>query len=137
MRVFGYIAIALLIGAASGYYLAPAKIEERVVIQKAKQRNSDVYTITVETVYPDGRVERRTEKVDKSTTLINSIAQKDKKSEQKQYNNLIIRGLFAGNVHTGELTYGLGIDRRLLGPIYLGVWGLANGTLGAALSLSF
>lgn len=45
--------------------------------------------------------------------------------------------MVAIDLRTGALAYGGQVERRILGPLSLGVFGLSNGTAGAVLTLEF
>lgn len=47
-----------------------------------------------------------------------------------------VSGLVGGRWGTG-IEYGAHVERRLLGPIYVGAWGLSSGAVGVGLGVAF
>ena len=43
----------------------------------------------------------------------------------------------AQGLTTGPLSFGVHVDRRIAGPVFLGAWGLSSGQAGLSLSLEF
>jgi hypothetical protein len=125
MRYLAYISAALLL-VALGYWLAPEKriIEEKIV-------NRDVITKIIEKQLPDGTIITETEILDRSKekSRIDSIP--------PTKTNIIIRGMAGIDFRSNNIVYGAGIDKRLLGPIWIGAYGHTNGLVGMSLSLSF
>jgi hypothetical protein len=131
-----YIAGAVVLGAALGYYAAPAKIETKIVIQKDTQRQNDINTKITRTRKPDGTVVTKVEKEDKSTTHIEEHKDATKIVE-RPHNTLFLRGMFSGDIRSGTMNYGLGIDKQVLGPVYIGVFGFSDGRIGEVLRSAF
>lgn len=96
----------------------PAKVvtvEKEVVVEK---RN--VVTKTVRTKNPDGS--STTTKITEDKTVIDS--EKDRKSvvtsERTNYN---VAGIVGFDFQTKSVTYGVHVQKRFAGPIFIGAWG--------------
>lgn len=114
------------------------KIVEKVVLEKEKKADKEI--IVTERRRSDGTVTKRTEIKDKSVTTtketadttVNSLTHTVTEYRQDLYK---LRALSA--LHSGEIVYGAGVERRLLGPFWLGAWALTDKTLGLSLGLTF
>lgn len=164
-RQAGMIVTALLIGVAFGRYTLPAKIvtkTETVTVEKeviknvettSKDTNKDRELIVTETVKPDGtkiiekhyvnkdQIKEDTTKVG-TTTDVKSSDTKTSIVETNAKNDWNISAL-ATKSHTdddmfkGSLSYGVHVQRRILGPISIGAFGLTNRTAGISIGVSF
>lgn len=144
---------ALLTAFASGRWLSPTKVVTEVktveVEKKSTQTNVDENkhkkTETKEVVKPDGTKETTTTIVEddsnKTHTSEKNIASSKTdttKEVSRSTSRLTLSAL--GGVKlpgTPEVVYGGMIQRDVLGPVGIGVWGLNNGTVGATVGLSF
>lgn len=136
MKPIYYIALAGVIGAACGYYLAPSKVVTKTVVQKEVQKNNNVDTHITRTKKPDGTVITIISKEDKSTTQT-SVHKDSTTTVTREHDSLMIRALIAGDIRSGTISYGLGIDKKVLGPFYIGAFGLTSGVIGTSIGLSF
>lgn len=153
-------ALVLLIGGALGYAILPTKtitrVETKEVIKEvekkssetAKNKQNDKVVIVVETILPDGTRRKETKIVDKGTITIdtssNSETQKESEKESKsekvvdRTSETLIYGI--AGVNTSNLgdgpDYGLGLQKRLLGPFTGGFFGMKSGRAGVTLGLS-
>lgn len=130
------------------------KVDENLKTNTNRDRN--VRKMVVEVTYPDGRKETRTEYTEDSTT--NRVAEKTKDSlentqktitertvEETTYRksdlsiSVIAGSQFStsGGISAGSVCYGGHIQKSLIGPITVGIWGLSNGTAGGSLGLLF
>lgn len=149
-----------VVGFAFGRYSMPESVKETTDIKQTQEKKEDTKTdvdkdkhyvkTTAETTHTDGT------KTTTTTTTVDTSEQKktdDNKSsdstkdihEEKEvigHKDKINLGLMTGI----DVTHGLGvntvlyggyINRPLLGPITIGVWGLSNGTAGLSLGLVF
>lgn len=155
-----YIPLILLFvfGLAVGRFLLPSKtitkIETRTVeVIKWKEKivkvqSKDVITIITEETRPDGTKIVRKEIRDKSITNIDKdkSGSKDKESVTKEekiveYNKdrLIISALVSINAFKPQdaFNYGVGINSRLLGPIWLQGGMFTSGQAQVGIGLSF
>lgn len=145
--------LLILLGYAFGRYLQPAtvvtKVEQHEVIKyvekSTKEKNNNKDIVIVETRYPDGTVKKETHIVDKGTIVIDKSKEssdtKDSKSEtivsntKPQWKASGLLGV--ADYSLSNRVYGLEVERRILGPIFLGAWGMNNKQLGVSLGLEF
>lgn len=147
------VALLLLVAYALGKYTQPAivvtKVETHEVIKyveketKTKQNNKDI--VIVETRYPDGTVKKETHIVDKGTVVIDKSkegsSEKDSSSttvvsyNKPQWKAAALLGIT--DYSLDNRVYGLEVERRILGPIFVGAWGLTNKTIGVSAGLEF
>lgn len=110
-----HILIALLagiaIGAAATYHFTPIKVEERVVTREVKVKD----TVTRRVVLPDGTriTERETREAIRADSDTSRIT-----DNQRQWHASI--GVNATTQGLGD-TYNIQLQRRILGPVFLGV----------------
>ena len=145
-----------LLGLACGRYSLPSKIvesdKEKDVKQEQKQTDQKVdknkVTIVKEVKSPDGTITKTTTVVDKSvidTDTHNKLnEQKDIDKEKiTTYDtsslkaSLLISKSFETGHYTDPLVYGIGIDKKVLGPIWMGAFGYTNRNLGVSFGLMF
>lgn len=125
LKYFGYIAAALAL-VALGYCLAP---EKRIIEEKVVHR--DVITKIIERQLPDG-----------STLIETEILDRSKENSRTDTipaprTTLLITGMAGLDLRSRDLVYGAAVQRQLLGPVWIGAYGLTNGTVGMSVSLSF
>jgi hypothetical protein len=149
-------------GAAIGRFSLPAKIVEKEhivyqdkVVEKVidtkdiKKKNNKTYTRT-EKVLPDGTKTTETkivdnnlvDQVDKKTTNetqdISQIIDKEKTTTYSQQSTLI--SVMASPNFTLDapgINFGLSVQQRVLGPVYIGGFGFENKSYGMSLGLAF
>ena len=123
--------IGLLLGAGLEKVLAPAKVETKYqevvkeVIKEVKVENKDVKTVIEKTTNKDGTVTEKTTIEDKSTETVQTNKSKDTmvKIETKSDNRPDWRvGAQAGMKNMkGDFIYGATVERRILGPLFVGL----------------
>ncbi len=125
--------LALLVGAAGARYYWP-RVEYKNVIQEREVIRKDVVTIIREVTRKDGSKETTTEIIDHSNET----------SDRKQSVTKAASPQWSIGVYSsiGDVvpTYTLTVDRRILGPFSLGVYGQTNlneQTFGAGLRVEF
>ena len=154
-------------GAAIGRFSLPARVEvktETKIVEKEvikwktdtkKSENKDKDTVTIETHYPDGRIVKEKHTIDKGTIVVDKTSEgskeKDKESDTKTSTvteyathewNISALGAAkkssSGNPTLSEgFDYGAHVQRRILGPFYLGGFGLTDKTFGASAGVSW
>lgn len=144
--------IVVLVGLfALGRYSAPetVKIEKQVIEVEKKtkdketnKKNNKIY-IKVETILPDGTRRIETKIVDKGTITIDATETSENEKETKEEKTVsktrpvIVYGgggvNLLGNSTGPEFT--AGVQKSILGPIYLGGYGTSKGTLGVTIGL--
>lgn len=159
----GLIILAIFVGgAAVGRFSLPAKVvyQDHEVIKtvtvtdtktdtkKQIDEKTDKVTTVTQTEYPDGRKVTTTVTTDKSVSDIINEAQKDTqtKTDETQTKDITKTTTYSKNdwqinaMYTIRPTqsWGLGVQRRILGPFYIGGFYLQTGnTLGASAGISF
>lgn len=145
--------VTFLLGLSIGYFALPAKVvtktetktvEKLVEDQNKTTKNNKVVVVT-ETTAPDGTKTKRTEVTDKSVTTADTKTSDDVSSDSKSEktvtyakNELSISALVGIQIGDGFTpSYGLSVQKRVLGPIYVGAFGFTNRLAGVSLGLSF
>jgi len=108
--------ILLALGYGVGRYVQPAKEITKIEQVEKEVIKKDVVTVTKEVTRPDGTKETVT------TTTDNSVEQKDKQFEStvsKPTEKQWLIGLGVNPIKYTE-TYSVRVDRRVLGPLFLG-----------------
>jgi hypothetical protein len=135
-------------GVATGYFSRPERVvtkvdvREKIVEVTAKATRNDVVTRSREISRPDGTKIVRVVTVDKSVSresgkLEATITRTEEKTEERSAPQWNVRAMAGITFGDAAPVYGAGVDRRILGPIFLGAYGFSNGTVGAAIALSF
>ena len=149
-------------GAAIGRYSLPAKVVEKekivyqdrivektVEVKDTKKKDNKVYTRTEKTT-PDGTktVETKITDNDVSETADNTKLNKAQdtttttdKEKTVTYNNqstLISVGAKMDTANsTAGVTYGLFVSERVIGPLYMGVFGFTDRSFGISAGVTF
>lgn len=128
--------VLLMTGFAVGYKLAKGNVAE---VDKTKtttdtKTNDTDHKVTVIVQKPDGNttttiVEDRHRTTDSDTTQT-SVVTIMKKAK-------INVSVLAATEHFIKPYYGISINKEVLGPITVGVFGLTNGTLGLSIGFNF
>lgn len=143
------LALTLLAGLAFGLgrYMTPNSIEYREVevvkevIKEVVKENikKNTQTKTVETWHPDGTHTIETYVLNQDTIVIEKelVAEKEIRKEiekiiESQKPNWIL-GVTYGN----RQDYGATVDRRILGPVFLGAYAKSDRDIGIALKMEF
>lgn len=155
--------VSLAIAFAAGRYLTPVKIKteiKTVVVEKKVETTKVVQnkkrhkkTVIVQTQKPDGEKDVTTTITDDTNTGTDTkIAdttsvdkeQDAKKEVTKESSHLMVSILGGVQVNassllsgTSPLVYGAHVQKSLLGPINIGLFGLSNGILGCSAGLIF
>lgn len=149
------------VSAAFAYWFAPIKIEERTVekevkvevekiVYKEKQNNNKKrHTIIIRTKNIDGSITERIEIVesDQSVVEIDKTNETIKVVEKEVFKERIVTKQKALTTASFLVrnpiqlqfkpTYGLMLQRTVLGPINIGAFGYTDKTAGVALGISF
>lgn len=148
-----------------GRYTTPAKtvikIEEKIVekeivkwkYKENSEENKNQETIIVETTYPDGTVKKETRILDKGTVKLSleseqskekekiSILKKDELTlnENSNWNISLLASLenFSYNKESKDVFYGIHLQRKVLGPFSVGVFGTNSKSYGLSVGGSF
>lgn len=144
---------SLIVAFASGRYLSPTKVVTEIKTVEVEKKETDTQsnqnkhkeTDTREITHPDGTKETDTKTVEDDTDKTNTT-EKDKVSQNTDSTKEVTRSgsrttlsALGGIKLPGspEVVYGGMIQKDVLGPVGIGVWGLNNGTVGASVGLSF
>lgn len=160
-KILAGLVVALAIFAA-GRFTSPSKVveKEHIVYQdrivekkifvKDTSKKNNIVTIRLVTIKPDGTRTIETKTYDKSEI---EIVQKDKEQKQEEKDKTIDKEkttTYAKNdtfislgskIDTRNLTsginYGLFLNKRVIGPLYMGVFGFTDASGGISLGLGF
>ena len=146
-------AVAIVVAFAVGRYSGPEKIKvETKIVTVEKDTKTDTsdtqdhkkITI-VDTTKPDGTKT-------KTTTIVDDKEAQDTKTETDQTttkesqtteitkgsNKVLVSGLIARNLSSfASPIYGASISKPILGPLYIGAFGLTDKTIGVSIGLMF
>lgn len=143
--------VLLLMGIAGacGFYFAPGKVETKTVevlkeIEKVVYReNRHVNTKIIETIKPDGTIVKETYIVDETVVFVD----KEKEVERIKEAMKIVetqKPQWKVSASTNILgkdkpldVYQLSVDRRILGPIFVGIYGRTDKEFGAGVGIEF
>ncbi len=133
----------LLVAFAGGYYLAPSKVETKVVeIEKKTDTERDKHreTTTTETVKPDGTKQVVTIMVEDTNTKRKTETKEDTKSvsapaPRPRISLSALGGLPVSYPFTP--VFGAHVSKEILGPITIGAWGLSSMTFGISMGVNF
>lgn len=145
--------ISLTVGAALGYYALPSKIVEKEVIKIVEKKvkdttekeNKNKIKIITEVIMPDGTIKREIKEIDKgiitidASEIIDKDTTKDKeKIVEHKKNNLMVYASIGTRIgKIDKPTYGIGVQKRLFGPIWLGAYATEHKDVALTLGLSF
>jgi len=143
-----------------GYYFAPTKtVEKEHIVYKDKIVEKKIYikdttkkdnktTIRLVTIKPDGTRTIETRIIDKGELVVEQKATKtEDKTEnldsskekivESSHNDWFLAIGAKYGVTTTNTSYGLHINRRIVGPFTLGVFGYTDQSYGATIGLTF
>lgn len=130
------VGIALLVGAALGgaasWYLFP-KIETKTVTETKEVIRNNIRTVTLTTERPDGTKETRTETVDNSIKKETSLHEKVEYKKSKW----IVSAGAATELKNLAPIYTLHVQKRIAGPVFVGIQGATDHLVGLTVGLEF
>lgn len=132
----GFILLAL--GYLIGRYLQPAKIEikKEEVIKEVEVLKKDIKIVEREVVRPDGTKEKERIIEDRSQETVKKEKESKEKTSVSNKPDWKVSGI-AGIDNFGQNVYGLQVERRVFGPVFVGVVGLTSKTAGLTISFEF
>lgn len=143
-KEYWLVIIALAVSYAAGRYMAPVKIETKVVEVEKKQteteRDKHKETTTVVTERPDGSKVTETRTTEDTNTQRSTKSTTDTTSEsviKYASSRTTLQGIASYSPGSSGVAYGGSVSRNLLGPIVGGGFVLTNGTFGVSLGLEF
>lgn len=122
---------AIISGAVVNYYFP--KITTKTVETTKEVVRTDIQTVVHTVTLPNGAVDStttivdHTQKVDTSKNIAVVNATKD----------WLVSGSYSTSIHTLEPIYGLQVNRRILGPAYVGALLNNKGEVGLSIGLEF
>lgn len=129
--VVAVVGIAALIGA---YLYGKSQAETITEVKEVEKivEKRDVVTEIVEIIRPDGTKETVTVIQDK--TVIDKLKETETKAGK---NNWFVAAGLGYNVNNFERTYQIDVNRRVLGDIFVGVYGSTNKDIGVKVGFEF
>lgn len=124
--------VLLAVGFGIGRYTVPEHLEEQTSTETDSKKEDTV--IVREEKRPDGTVIKETTKTSKKEE---SKKEETIKIVENHKPNWKASALAGYNLEAGRPVYGAAVDRRILGNIFLGVWGTTDKQVGASVSLEF
>jgi len=136
----------LAIGASLGFLGKPTKVVTKTIVKeiekKQEKKKNDTVTKIIEKINKDGSKTTETVIVDKGTTDTTTEKTTDKRTEKvvdysgKWQAKLLAARQFDGGANS-SLIFGAAVERKLFGPLSVGVFGLTNTTIGVSLGMGF
>lgn len=123
---------AFIAGAAAAKYWWPT-VQTRTEVQTQEVVRNDIRTVTRTIVKQDGSQETVQETIDKSQRSDTSKSVAVVTARKDWFVALSI----GSQILDPKLQYGLHVNRRILGPAYVGAYGRTDGELGLQIGLEF
>lgn len=136
----GIAAILLLLAYGTGRYLQPAKVEiiTETIIKEVEVIKRDIETIKKKKTSPDGTVEEEETTRDKSTeTRDKDQTDKSRSIVANDKSQWRIRGDIGYDLKNKDGVYGVGFEKRYMGPVSLGMWFNNKEHAGFSTSIEF
>ena len=106
-----------------------------IIVDNKKPTGEETKTTTIT---DDDTLTRKTDKdVAKDDTKKADITKEVTKESGHVTISVLAGTNFTGIPGSGGILYGAQVQRNLIGPVIMGVWGISNGTGGASLGLQF
>jgi hypothetical protein len=140
-------AILIVIAFAFGRYTTPDKVVvkteiKEIIVEKESAKKDVAISETTEEIIiikPDGTkiVKKKNKKEEKKKEETNkeSVVAKEEKHEEIKEKAKPQWGI--GGMYQPSSVYGLVIDRRIIGPVFLGVWGKSDLDFGLSVKVEF
>lgn len=128
--------VSLVLGYGLGRYLAPVKIEKQMVEVEKEVIKKDIVTVIKEIKRPDGTVETTSSTVDRSE-VVKEIEKEIRVEVEAKKHDWLLRALVEARDFALPPNYGVGLERRILGPIFLGAYYVSTKTIGLSVGLEF
>lgn len=122
----------LAVGFSIGRYVVPNKSIESTNIEKEVKREETV--IVREETRPDGTKIKETTNTTKKETTDKKEIIKIVENAKPQWKASALAGY---NLDKSAPVYGVAVDRRILGNIYMGAWGTTDKQVGLSVSMEF
>lgn len=135
-EAFGGVVI-IVVAFYCGRYSAPERIKTETKIVEVEKE-------VVKTEYKTVRIKENKDGSKETVIISESNSQEKAKQKSSEEKKEIIKNgstyvsvLLGGASTVPHLNYGLSVQRDVLGPFTIGVWGLTNANLGASVGLRF
>lgn len=145
--------VVFVLGAAAGRYSLPAKVVvktevktvEKLVHDTTKDDNKNTVTVVTEDKKANGEVVTTKTVIDKDKIVTNdksdlNVSTDSQSSQTTTYDTKSLSISALAGVQFGNsdaLTYGLHVQKKLIGPIEIGLFGFTDKLLGASVGLRF
>lgn len=130
--IISLIVVAGLAAATTRFYFP--QVQSKTVTVEHEVEHNNIVTVTHTVHDANGAVDTTTTVTDHSTKI-------ESNSQTALVNKPLdwhVGALVGMDVHKGLIPiYGASLDRRILGPVTVGGFGLTNGTIGVSIGLSF
>lgn len=129
--------LLLAIGYGAGRYVQPAKVVTKLQTVTNDVVHDHIHTVIQTVTLPSGE-KKSTTTIDNDkneTASTNTVSSSVTTYSKPQWRAQGLAGLNLKSVSTP--VYGIGIERRILGPIFAGAYGKNNGEVGISVSLEF
>jgi len=136
--------VLMLVAFAGGRFLVPAKVVTKIVTQTqtVTVHDTNVVTVVKEVDKPGGEVDKTTTTTDLSTSNTDTTSKDTDKTvtdnEKPQWH---VGATYGANLNSSPTAlYGVRAEKRFLGPIFLGAWGMSGTSAtsgGLSVSLEF
>jgi hypothetical protein len=143
-KILVAILVSAVVGFAFGKYALPGKVQIKTqeVEKIVTVVQHDTVTETHEVKRPDGTVITDTTIKDRDTANTSTVdTKKSSETITNQKPQWKVQGLVGlSTKDLGQPAYGVGVERRIIGPIFVGAWGLSKSTeqtAGLSVSLEF
>lgn len=125
---------------AAGRYSVPVQVkDEKVKVDTSvvqKDKNTVTHVVTV--IKPSGEKVITRDTTEKTETdKKNDIAETETKTVTKETDKFTISALAGIDLGSKSPTYGIGLQKNLIGPIIGGVFGFNTGIYGMSVGLQF
>lgn len=132
--------LLLVIGLALGRYYTPEKVVTKTVIQTntVEVTHDHVVTVVKEVTALNGTKTKTTTTIDLSVINSNTDSttqtQKTVTRDNPQWKTSV---QFSSSSVLPDYLYGVTVERRIIGPVFIGVFGNANRQFGASIGMEF
>lgn len=139
--------LVFLAGAAASRFGLPAKVvekehivvQEKIVIKEVEKKTTNKHDnrtyIRIVTTHPDGTKTVETRIIDKDTTLTIDNTTTDSKKDVSTVTDKEKTSIYGSNVIVSlgmdtDLSYNASVQKKIIGPLYLGVFGTTSRIFG-------
>jgi hypothetical protein len=136
-----YLVILILVSAVVGGAITAKFVSGREVVKTETidhvVTQDHIVTVVKEVDRPDGTKEITTTKDDNSVKKDTSISQSEDKKAVVQPNWMVSGGVGLNFDGTMDRVYQLNVQRRILGPVFVGAYGTTKSEVGLSIGFEF